>query len=139
MCRLKYMQNVLAMLGTASDRLRYLSPGMESLVRGLAAQYPELDFLSKCVNAIENGCPFNKAFGDGVLDEPMQKKTREILMALSDELGQSDLDSQLAALSYANECLREEIAQERAYCAVHCKLYHSLGALGGVALAILLL
>ena len=127
------------MLGTASDRLRYLSPSMQSLIAGLAAQYTELGFLEKCNAEMQNGISFTKAFMQALSTENMQKHTYEVLLSLLSELGQSDIDSQLAAIAYACERMREEIQREQSFCAVHCKLYRSLGALGGAALAILLL
>jgi len=133
------MQSTLAMLGTASDRLRYLTPSIQGLIRGLSAQYPQLEFLSKCNLSLQTGQPLSSAFEEAITHEPMREGTRKTLLTLAGELGRSDVDSQLAAIAYAAECLRGEIAREEKLCGVHGKLYRSLGALGGAALAILLI
>jgi stage III sporulation protein AB len=126
------------MLGSAADRLRYLSPSMQGLLRQLAAQYPLLSFLASCRDSMADGKPFPESWREALQEKTLPVKAREILLPLADELGGADLDSQLSALRYAISRLGELAAREQEYLNAHGKLYRSLGALAGIALAILL-
>jgi stage III sporulation protein AB len=126
------------MLITAAERLRYQSPSILNLMRLLAAGYPELTFLADCRDALINGEPFAESFSHAVTrSDALTSKHREVVMPLSRELGSTDLESQLAALSYAASRMQELAASERLHSQTHGKLYRTLGMLGGVAAAII--
>jgi stage III sporulation protein AB len=125
------------MLITASERLRYLSPSVLNLTRILAASYTELAFLVVCRDKLAQGRPFAESFETAVKESDLSQKQREVLLPLATELGSNNLESQLAALSYAIGRLNELSAREQEYCRTHGKLYRTLGVLCGLAAAIL--
>ena len=125
------------MLITASERLRYLSPSILNLIRILAAGYPELPFLATCRDKLARGEAFAESFESSVMEAGFDERTRTVLLHLARELGSSDLESQLAALSYAISRLKEISEIEREHYRTHGKLYRTLGILCGIAAAIL--
>ena len=126
------------MIITASERLRYLSPSILSLIRGLAADYPDLKFLADCRDSLAQGEPFAQSFQKAAeASGELCGKYREILLPLSRELGSTDLESQLAALSYAALRMQQLAQTEHERSQSHGKLYRTLGILGGIAAAII--
>jgi len=67
------------------------------------------------------------------------KEEAAIIGSLGDVLGQSDLESQLAAISLARAQLEQRIDGAREKVSAQSSLYRSIGALGGVAAAIILI
>ena len=126
------------MIITASERLRYLSPSILNLMRILAAGYPELKFLADCRDCLIRGEPFAESFSKAIEKSgELTDKHREVLLPLSRELGSTDLESQLAALSYAATRMQALAENERLLSQTHGKLYRTLGLLGGIAAAII--
>ncbi len=132
------MQELIRMLGAASDRLRYLSPSVQSLIRTLAAQYPTIAFLGECRRGMDQGKPFPESFAGALEVSSLPDAAKDALSPLSGQLGGADLESQLAAIAFAVSRLREQAEQAREHFATHGKLYQTLGTLGGVAAAIML-
>lgn len=131
-------QSLSAMLITTSERLRYLSPSILNLMRILAAGYPELKFLADCRDSLMRGEPFAESFSRAIEQSgELSDKHREVLLPLSKELGSTDLESQLASLSYAATRMQQLAESERQHCQTHGKLYRTLGILGGIAAAII--
>ena len=106
-------------------------------MRILAAGYPELPFLAVCRDKLAGGAAFSESFESAVMEAGFDGQTRAVLLPLARELGSADLESQLAALAYAISRLSEISDTQREHCRTHGKLYRTLGALCGVAAAIL--
>lgn len=126
------------MLGTASDRLRYLSPSVHSLIKTLCSQYNELAFLKECDKSLREGSSFTTAFGQAVENAEYDESIKQAIRPLAHELGSSDLEGQLAAIAYAISCLEQISIQQNEKCKTNGRLYKALGVLGGIAMAILL-
>ena len=63
----------------------------------------------------------------------------EQLVSISRILGASDAEGQLSALEVVEQNLKRNLEQAQQLCTTRGKLYRSMGALSGAALAILIL
>jgi len=124
-------------------RLQYLQPTVQSLITSLAAQqrFGELPFLRECSKLMLSGQDFSSSWRGALKKQivTLGKEEAAMLGSLGDVLGQSDLDSQLAAISLARVQLEQRIDGAREKAAAQGSLYRSIGALGGVAAAIILI
>lgn len=140
--RVAAIETAIALLGYFSDRLRYLRPTMSALVgaAGDTAGLREAAYLAGCGERMARGEPFPEAWRAALEEQPgaLGEGERELLRNLADILGAADLDSQLAALAYAERQMEHRLGLARANREKHQKLYGTLGVLGGLAVAIML-
>ena len=131
-------QNIF-MLGAMSERMRYLRPSMRALLQTLITLYPALGYLRQCNEDVERGDSFSSAWRKSIYDfDGIEAQEREILLSIGDTLGSSNLENQIAAIACTRSSLEERLTQAREDINRHGRLYRALGALGGIALAIIL-
>ena len=140
--RLRRLECCVLLLGEMQGRLQYLQPTVQSLITALAAQqrFGDLPFLRECTQLMLKGRGFPHSWREALKKQEaaLGKEEAVILASLGDVLGQSDLDSQLAAISLARVQLEQRIDGAREKMTAQGSLYRSIGALGGVAAAIIL-
>ena len=131
------------MLRQLYDRLKYLQPPTRQLIEQLShmEQFAELTYLTSCNHMLRGGNPFAESWKESVYTctDKMGKEETEILAALGDVLGSADLDSQLNAIACACTALEQRLATAKNRNETQGKLYRSLGTLGGLAAAVLLI
>ena len=141
--RLRRLESCVLLLGEMHGRLRYLQPTVQGLVSALAAQhrFSGLPFLKESARLMLKGQEFSSGWREALKAHEgiLGKEEAAILASLGDVLGQSDLDSQLAAIDLARVQLEQRIEGARKKVMAQGSLYRSIGALGGVAAAIILL
>jgi len=141
--RLRRLELCVSLLGEISGRLSYLQPTTQSLIAALAAQarFAAIGFLRKCAAEMGRGEPFSPSW-QLALEGERQALGREesaLLASLGDVLGRSDLDSQLNAIALTREQFEQRLAERREKMRKQESLYRSMGVLGGVAAAIILI
>lgn len=141
--RLRRLEGCIALLSEMSGRLEYLQPTIGSLINSLAAQerFADLVFLRECADSMRAGDEFSRSWRVALEKQAggLGREEADILGTLGDVLGRSDLESQLAALSLTREQLSTQIAGTRDKIKARGGLYRSIGVLGGVAAAIILI
>jgi stage III sporulation protein AB len=141
--RVRRLEDTAALLDEMSRRLRYLAPAMPELIRALAAQerFAALGIPQACYGAMTRGERFSDAWR-GALAQSRSLLGHEetlLLAGLADVLGQTELESQLGAIACAGEALAHRIAARRAEAARKARLYRTMGALAGAAMAVILI
>ena len=131
------------MLRQLYDRLKYLQPPTRQLIEQLShmEQFAELTYLASCKHMLRSGTPFAGSWKESIYacTDRMGKEETEILAALGDVLGSADLDSQLNAIACACTALEQRLTTAKNRNETQGKLYRSLGTLGGLAAAVLLI
>lgn len=97
-----------------------------------------LPHLGVCCKSMEEGNPFPKAWSDSVKLAGYTEEEKQILRQVGEILGSTDAQNQISTLSMLREFMtqcQKEAEKERNE---KGKLYHSLGILGGIGLAILI-
>ena len=141
--RVAFLENTAALLGQMSDRLRYLQPDMYSLIEsmGRSERFSGLLFPGRCLGLMDKGLSFPESWRLALEEAPgaLENEESEMLSGLSEVLGCTDLDTQLAQLAFAGDRLLARLEAARDRERKYAKLYRSLGALGGLALVIMLI
>ncbi len=136
------IENSIALLGMLYDRLKYLQPTTSALIEAAAGmeQFSRTEFLIHCRDEMRRGIPFPEAWRSGIEEHAklLGKEHAQALLPLGGTLGSTDLESQLTAIDYTRQLLNNRLEIARDYRDKHAKLYRSLGALCGVAIAIIL-
>lgn len=140
--RVLWIERSLAMLRQVFDRLKYLQTPTEQLISQLAhaEQFSLLRYLGGCSRMLREGRPLPESWKESVRGcaAELGEEEAELLSELGDILGSADLESQLGALACTIGLLEERLRRTREYRDKHGRLYRSLGALCGLAVAILL-
>jgi len=141
--RLRRLESCVLMLGEMRGRLEYIQPTVQSLIGMLAGQrrFEGLGFLQECAGSMLEGKAFSSGWREALekWSTSLGREEAAILASLGDVLGRSDLESQLSALALAQEQLEQRIAGTRDRVQKQGNLYRSMGVLGGVAAAIILM
>jgi stage III sporulation protein AB len=141
--RVRRLELSLSMLEEMANRLRYLRPTMLGLMTSISAQkrFSELKIAGLCHAGLLSGRPFSESWR-----EALQKQRKilgdygaEALLPLGEVLGSTDLDSQLAAIACQRELLEHGIFSAREERAKKGSLFRTMGVLGGVGIAIVLI
>ena len=100
--------------------------------------YQEFQFLSQTAAHMQQQTPFVQAWSEQVQAEKhLSPEVKEVLLELGEELGTTDLEGQLSALSQAHIQLQRFQNTYRVTYQKKGKLYRSLGLLAGLLLAVL--
>ena len=100
--------------------------------------YQEFQFLSQTAAHMQQQTPFVQAWSEQVQAEKhLSPEVKEVLLELGEELGRTDLEGQLSALSQAHIQLQRFQDTYRVTYQKKGKLYRSLGLLAGLLLAVL--
>ena len=122
--------------------ISYSAREVNEIVRGLGEEdcFEKLSFLREC-SAQLSKMPFPQAWRTAVHSAPtaMIGDDLEQLASISRILGASDAEGQLSALEVVEQNLKRNLEQAQQLCTTRGKLYRSMGALSGAALAILIL
>lgn len=141
--RVRAIEDAILLIDHLYDRLRYLQPTVASLVYEASGttSLQRCRYLAECKLSLESGHGFTNSWKDAVKKSPgsLELQEIELISALGDVLGSTDLDSQLQNLAWTREQLEHILSDARAYRDKHHKLYSSLGVLSGIAVAIILI
>ena len=100
--------------------------------------YQEFQFLSQTAVHMQQQTPVVQAWSEQVQAEKhLPSEVKEVLLELGEELGTTDLEGQLSALSQAHIQLQRFQDTYRVTYQKKGKLYRSLGLLAGLLLAVL--
>lgn len=141
--RVSTLESVIRLYRFMHDRLRYIQPGVLPLINAAAAskEFQRLRFLKECRDQVENGEDFDINWKIAVKNDSaaLGKEAASVVASLSDVLGKTDLESQLAAINYGAELLEQRLLSAREYAARHQRLYRTLGVLAGVLVVVLII
>ena len=100
--------------------------------------YQEFQFLSQTAAHMQQQTPFVQAWSEQVQAEKhLSPEVKDVVLELGEELGRTDLEGQLSALSQAHIQLQRFQDTYRVTYQKKGKLYRSLGLLAGLLLAVL--
>lgn len=142
----KQLQNQAAWLAalegflrSMQTEIRYLAPPLEQLLSQLYAQpaYQSLTFLSGTASYLGQ-MPFGQAWSRAVREACSHQEAKQVLLQLGGELGNSDIDGQLAAIGLAEERIHMLLESARQQSREKGKLCTAMGTLLGTLAAILL-
>ena len=141
--RVRELETALAALTGLEGELRYsLAPPDAAIARleereSLAAA----GYLPACSALCRRGTPFPEAWRRALERNQgaLSPEDLLILSALSDTLGQCDLDGQLAQVAQAQRLLKLQLDSARQQSAARGKLYRTMGLLSGAFLVVLFL
>lgn len=140
--RVSGIETALVLIGHLHDRLRYLQPPLTELLESALAleQLREAAYLAPCLDSMGRGVPFPTSWRTAVESHcgALGREEAELLAALGDILGSTDLDSQLASLTYTRQSLEHRLELARQFSQKHQKLYGTLGVLAGIAIVIIM-
>ncbi|MDO4156905.1 MAG: stage III sporulation protein AB [Oscillospiraceae bacterium] len=101
--------------------------------------YRCFSFLRDTIAAMQEQAVFSAAWREAVqADSSLSEDSKQLLYALGEELGISDLYSQREILERYRSRLQQQEAAQRENSQKKIKLYQSMGLLAGMAVAILL-
>lgn len=126
-------------LRSMQTEIRYLAPPLEQLLSQLYAQpaYQSLTFLSGTASYLGQ-MPFGQAWSRAVREACSHREAKQVLLQLGGELGNSDIDGQLAAIGLAEERIHMLLESARQQSREKGKLCTVMGTLLGTLAAILL-
>lgn len=133
------LETVIRFYGYLHDRLKYMQPSVKSLIEQAAnsQEFTELKFLAYCYEKMQEGIDFSESWNSAIYDQSVfSDNITKIIQNISNTLGTSDLESQLAAISYDRSKLEQRLIEAREYAEKHKKLYQTMGVLSGLGLAV---
>lgn len=140
--RVKALELAEAVLDGLTAELSYsLAPLDEAVGRLVRREtLSKAAYLELCGRkCAEEELPFPMAWRAAVTESPgaLDKEDAEVLEALADTLGQSDLGEQLVAIDRSRALLKARLEEARTEAGNRGKLYRTMGMLTGVFLVIL--
>ena len=138
--RVRQLDAALLLCEKLQSCLQYERRTSAELVSWLSGQESlrELTFLRRCAALLEERKPFPEAWRQSVEESGLAADDRGLLLQIGEILGGSRAESQLGELAVLRSLLEENRAASGAERQQKSRLYHSLGILGGLGLAILL-
>ncbi len=136
------MERLIALTEDCAALIRCQTPELDELLERLAAHpnYRCFAFLHEISTKLSPTAPPGMLWQRAVrADAAVPAQARDILCSLGNVLGTTDVDGQLAALELHRTQLRAMARESRERSTRQGKLYRSLGLLGGMMLAVLLL
>ncbi len=132
-------QNLLLLLEDCLTYMQYQHLNLEELFGILSgkAVYQNLDFVRK-LNPVP-GLPPETLWNQALEESHLPEEARRILLLLGSELGKSDLQGQTAVLTLCRAQMCTALEACQAVSAQKCRLYQSLGWLGGAVCAVMFL
>ena len=124
------------------DRLKYMQPGVMSLIDAAhrSGEFHRLRFLRECRENMKDSGDFAVSWRQAVENNAsaIGKEAAAVMVSLSDVLGKTDLESQLAAIDYGAALLEQRLQNAREYAKRHQRLYKTLGVLAGALEVVLI-
>ena len=105
-----FMSSVILLIKELTVQIKYTNSEIGSMLKAASQNeaYQNLLFVSSCTDIGENG-DFHPLWNDGVKKQPyLTSADRELLFALGERLGETDLDGQLSFLELTCEMLKKQ-------------------------------
>ena len=139
--RERFMSSVILLIKELTVQIRYTNTEIGVILKTASQNeaYQNLLFIAACANISENG-DFHPLWNDGVKKQPyLTPADRELLFALGDRLGETDLDGQLSFLELTCEMLKKQQQEASENYRKKGRMYRSVGFLCGLAAGIMVL
>lgn len=139
--RERFMSSVILLINELTVQIKYTNTEIGVMLKTASQNeaYRNLLFIAACENISENG-DFHPLWNDGVKKQPYLTPTdRELLFALGDRLGETDLDGQLSFLELTCEMLKRQQQEASENYRKKGRMYRSVGLLCGLAAGIMVL
>lgn len=139
--RERFMSSVILLIKELTVQIKYTNTEIGEMLKHASQTetYQNLLFVTSCTNISENG-DFHPLWNDGVKKQPYLTSTdRELLFALGDRLGETDLDGQLSFLELTCEMLKKQQEEAAENYRKKGRMYRSVGLLCGLAVGIMVL
>ena len=136
-----FMSSVILLIKELTVQIKYTNAEIGNMLKNASqnAAYQNLLFVTSCANISETG-DFHHLWNDGVKKQPYLTPTdRELLFALGDRLGETDLDGQLSFLELTCEMLKKQQQEAAENYRKKGRMYRSVGLLCGLAAGIMVL
>lgn len=133
--------SVLLLIKELIVQIRYTNAKIGDILKNAAVNcsYKDLYFVTDCLYLKENE-DFHKAWSEGVKKQMfLNPRDKELLFALGEHLGETDLEGQLSFLEITEALLSEQREEARKEHSTKSKMYRSVGLLCGLAMGIMLL
>ncbi|MEG1849941.1 MAG: stage III sporulation protein AB [Oscillospiraceae bacterium] len=137
------LERACSLLSGLLRQMKYTLAAPPTLLDQLAAQpeYAQCDYLLDAREGLAQGLPFLQAWENAVRNSEaaLNRDDRTVLAQIGAFLGMSDLETQDSQLSLLAEQLAARLAAARDKTESSAKLSSTLGALLGLALAVLII
>lgn len=137
--RVKIIEEILLMIQIISSEIRYSKTALNVIVhklsenRGLA----RLEFLSRCRKMLESEA-FPQSWKTSVEKSQVNYEERVLLLSFGAGLGTSDVEGQLSNCELHKALFENNLQNAREQSNRFGKLYTSLGVLGGILAALII-
>lgn len=135
------MERLCQMLRELSVQMEFRASTVQELLEQLqcAPAYAMFCFPAVVLEKMQSGEPLCQAWRFGLqADKAVPESAKQLLLPLGEELGASDLLGQVETLAQYRKQLEPYAEETGKQCTQRQRLYISMGALGGMMLAILL-
>ena len=139
--RERFMSSVILLIKELTVQIKYTNTEIGAMLKAASQNqaYQNLLFVTACTHISETG-DFHPLWNDGVKKQPYLTPTdRELLFALGDRLGETDLDGQLSFLELTCEMLKKQQQEAAENYRQKGRMYRSVGILCGLAAGIMVL
>ena len=139
--RERFMSSVILLINELTVQIKYTNTEIGTMLKHASRNqaYQNLLFVTSCTDINENG-DFHPLWNEGVKKQPyLTPADRELLLALGDRLGETDLDGQLSFLELTCEMLKKQQQEAAENYRKKGRMYRSVGFLCGLALGIMVL
>lgn len=139
--RERFISSVILLIKELTVQIKYTNTEIGVMLKAASQNeaYQNLLFVTSCADISENG-DFHPLWNDGVKKQPfLTPADRELLFALGDRLGETDLDGQLSFLELTCELLKKQQQEAAENYRQKGRMYRSVGLLCGLALGIMVL
>lgn len=137
--RIKLLEQIKLMINTIKTQIEYCN----TPVREVLERFKNLEFISNCIKAWEQGQQFPQAWSDSVYESnnlnALKKIDKEILNAFGNAFGTTDLNGQLSICSFYISQVEENLNDAKEQYKMYGRLYCAMGILSGAAIAIILI
>ena len=139
--RERFISSVILLISELTVQIKYTNTEIGAMLKTASRNeaYQALLFVTSCADISENG-DFHPLWNDGVKKQPyLTPADRELLFALGDRLGATDLDGQLSFLELTCEMLKKQQQEASENYRKKGRMYRSVGVLCGLAAGIMVL
>ncbi|MCH5200276.1 MAG: stage III sporulation protein AB [Oscillospiraceae bacterium] len=139
--RERFISSVILLINELTVQIKYTNTEIGAMLKTASQNeaYQALLFVTSCADISENG-DFHPLWNDGVKKQPyLTPADRELLFALGDRLGATDLDGQLSFLELTCEMLKKQQQEASENYRKKGRMYRSVGLLCGLAAGIMVL
>ena len=139
--QIKLYQKLLFFIEDCEICFRYQNLTLHELFSSLAGrtEYQNFEFLQKLAENFKEETIPEKAWQEALKSCHFPDEAGQILKSLGSELGKSDLQGQTEILKLCQNQMQKALQTAQANSTQKCRLYQSLGWLGGAMLAVILL